>query len=364
MATSPALVLPMPRTTSRKGLKWELLSYALDTLPEVVAKYTNVWLPDDDLRVGPGQIDRLFALFEEYQLQLAQPAIAAGEVSYKLFRQRPGIILRYSPLVELMCPMFTRSALRRVSPTFVESHSGWGLDVIWPRFFAANEVAIIDAVGVEHTRPPGKGLMYQTLANQRIDPRREFAEVVTRHGGFDGSLHQRLVRGTIKLPAIRDPAARVNPLTRAWNGSACVASRHERSEHLQGGSGWCRGHERPHSWQDNASFDEGVSMPLIRHFDKLDEHRPNRPDVALIVSTYQKPRHLRLSLASIAQQKGVSGKLEVVITDDGSTDETFDVVDRFAATVEFPVTLTTHRHDNFQLRDAATREWRLARLLS
>jgi hypothetical protein len=101
---------------ARKGLKWELLSYALDTLPEVVARYTNVWLPDDDIRASPGQIDRLFALFEEYQLQMAQPAIAAGEVSYKLFRQRPGIILRYSPLVELMCPLFTRSALRRVSP--------------------------------------------------------------------------------------------------------------------------------------------------------------------------------------------------------------------------------------------------------
>ncbi len=90
-------------------------------------------------------------------------------------------------------------------------------------------------------------------------------------------------------------------------------------------------------------------MPLIRHFGKLDDHRPIRPEVALIVLTYQKPWHLRLSLASIAQQQGVSEKLELVVTDDGSTDETFDVIERFAATVEFPVTLTTHRHDTFQL---------------
>ncbi len=205
---------------ARKGMKWELLSYALNSLPEVVARYTNVWLPDDDIRASPGQIDRLFALFEQYQLQMAQPAIAAGEVSYKLFRKRRGVILRYSPLVELMCPLFTHGALQRVSPTFVESRSGWGLDVIWPRFFAANEVAIIDAVGVEHTRPPGKGVMYQSLASQNIDPRQEFADVVARHGGFDTKFHQRLVRGTIKLPAIRNPAARVNPLTRAieWLG--------------------------------------------------------------------------------------------------------------------------------------------------
>ena len=196
-------------------MKWELLTYALDTLCDVVAQYANIWLPDDDLRVGPGQIDRMFALFEKYQLQMAQPAIAAGEVSYKLFRQRPGVVLRYSPLVELMCPLFTRSALQSVSATFVESRSGWGLDIIWPRFFAANEVAIIDAVGVEHTRPPGKGVMYQSLTHQNIDPRQEFAEVVARHGGFDARFHHRLVRGRIKLPAIRNPATRVNSLTRA-----------------------------------------------------------------------------------------------------------------------------------------------------
>jgi len=202
----------------RKGMKWELLSYALETLPDVIARYTNVWCPDDDIRASPSEIDRLFALFEEYRLQMAQPAIAAGEVSYQVFRQRREVILRYAPLVELMCPLFTQSALRRVSATFGESLSGWGLDVIWPRLFAASEVAIIDAVGVEHTRPVGKGVMYQTLAKQNIDPRQEFAAVVARHGGFDARFHQRLIRGTIKLPAIRHPAARVHWLTRALEG--------------------------------------------------------------------------------------------------------------------------------------------------
>lgn len=90
-------------------------------------------------------------------------------------------------------------------------------------------------------------------------------------------------------------------------------------------------------------------MPLIRRFCKLDVRRPIQPEVALIVSTYQKPRHLRLSLASIAQQQGVKEKIELVVTDDGSTDETFEVIERFAETVEFPVMLTTHRHSTFQL---------------
>jgi glycosyltransferase involved in cell wall biosynthesis len=56
-----------------------------------------------------------------------------------------------------------------------------------------------------------------------------------------------------------------------------------------------------------------------------------------------------LALTSIALQQGLGEKLELVVTDDGSTDETIEVIERFAATVDFPVTLTTHRHGTFQL---------------
>ncbi|MFM7293060.1 MAG: glycosyltransferase family 2 protein, partial [Planctomycetia bacterium] len=51
-------------------------------------------------------------------------------------------------------------------------------------------------------------------------------------------------------------------------------------------------------------------------------------DVALIVNTYQKPRHLALVLASIAAQEGVEGRFEVIVSDDGSTDGTADVLAR------------------------------------
>ena len=73
------------------------------------------------------------------------------------------------------------------------------------------------------------------------------------------------------------------------------------------------------------------------------------PEVALLISTYHKPRHLKLVLACVAMQQDVDGKLELVVTDDGSTDETIEIVERFAQTVDFPVKLTTHRHRTFQL---------------
>lgn len=75
----------------------------------------------------------------------------------------------------------------------------------------------------------------------------------------------------------------------------------------------------------------------------------HEPDIALLVSTFQRPGHLRRALASIAAQRDVDGRMELVVTDDGSTDETPQIVADFAASVRFPVHFTTHPHTTFRL---------------
>lgn len=74
-----------------------------------------------------------------------------------------------------------------------------------------------------------------------------------------------------------------------------------------------------------------------------------RVDISVVVSTYQRPNHLRNALESLAAQRGVDGRFEVVVCDDGSTDHTRDVVESFAAEAPFRVAFTTHRHDGFRL---------------
>jgi len=76
---------------------------------------------------------------------------------------------------------------------------------------------------------------------------------------------------------------------------------------------------------------------------------PPNPEIALLISSYQRPDHLRRALLSIALQQSADCPIEVVVTDDGSTDETPDVVRRFAQSVSFPVQFTTHPHAAFQL---------------
>ena len=73
------------------------------------------------------------------------------------------------------------------------------------------------------------------------------------------------------------------------------------------------------------------------------------PEIALLLSTYQRPDHLRRSLLSIALQADVAGRMELVVTDDGSTDDTARIVGEFRRSARFPVQFTTHTHEGFRL---------------
>jgi GT2 family glycosyltransferase len=70
------------------------------------------------------------------------------------------------------------------------------------------------------------------------------------------------------------------------------------------------------------------------------------PDLAIIVTSYQMPWHLRRVLESIACQR-TTRRFEVVVSDDGSTDDTPQVVADFRAQAPFPVRFVTHPHARF-----------------
>lgn len=72
-----------------------------------------------------------------------------------------------------------------------------------------------------------------------------------------------------------------------------------------------------------------------------------QPQLAVVVTTYERPWHLRRVLLSLAAQQGVEGGFEIVVADDGSTDETPDVVERFHRETGLPVRFVTHRHEGF-----------------
>ncbi len=70
-------------------------------------------------------------------------------------------------------------------------------------------------------------------------------------------------------------------------------------------------------------------------------------DLSVIVTTFERPWHLRRVLLSLAVQRDRPQRLEVVVADDGSRDETPQIVEEFARQVDFPVRFVTHPHEGF-----------------
>jgi glycosyltransferase involved in cell wall biosynthesis len=71
--------------------------------------------------------------------------------------------------------------------------------------------------------------------------------------------------------------------------------------------------------------------------------------ISVVVSTFERPRHLRRSLLSLAAQRQVDGLFEVIVVDDGSRDETPEVVEQFRRQAPVQIKFCTHPHDGFQL---------------
>jgi hypothetical protein len=166
----------------QRGFKFHLIERMLRQLAQQLEAYDLIWLPDDDIASTTHDVNRLFAIAREYRLAISQPAISAGDTSYKVVRQQPGLLLRYTQFVEVMCPVLSRAALARVRSTLTENKSAWGIDWAWTRLVPAGDMAIIDAVGVQHTRPLHSGAGYERMRNAGVDPHHDLAEMTARYG--------------------------------------------------------------------------------------------------------------------------------------------------------------------------------------
>ena len=146
--------------------------------------YDWIWLPDDDLATEHDQIDRLFAVAEAAALDLAQPSLEwHSHYSYDVTLHSPAFALRYTNVVEVMAPCFSRELLERALPTFDANQSSWGLSFVWAKLAAgrSHRSAIVDLANVTHTRPIG-GPAYDLLRARGLDPAAERTELLVRYG--------------------------------------------------------------------------------------------------------------------------------------------------------------------------------------
>ena len=184
--------------------------------------YDHIWLPDDDIFASHTAINQMFEVARALGLDLFAPAL--HESSYfahfdTMVNRRFGG--RRTGFVEIMMPGFSRTALEKLLPTLdlTPTGWGWGLDSLWPKLLGYENVAVLDAVTVIHTRPVGQMRDPELAARVRAESDAIFAEYDCRQvhrtfSAFDANLQSlalsdeqllaELLRGTAYLIE-RDP---------------------------------------------------------------------------------------------------------------------------------------------------------------
>lgn len=167
----------------RNGFKFQLMRELLvggATEDFDLRRYTWVWALDEDVDFHSTNLPLMFSLADASGALLALPAFTESgatrrerELSYPLQQPKSGCRYRYSPVVEVIFPMFRSTVLTLLLEKCdhcIHQKSSWGLDRMWCSWAARNvghdarkTCAILDETPVQH-------LNFKTLKGKYIKP--------------------------------------------------------------------------------------------------------------------------------------------------------------------------------------------------
>ena len=143
--------------------------------------FDHVALVDDDLALERGTWDDVFAAMARTPLVVAQAALTEKSTHvWPVTQVDRECSYRVTDFVEVMAPVFTRAALERAMPYFLEERYGWGLEAMWSALFAP--IGILDAVPMVHTRPIGSAFSMTGLEGYDAHPEEMGARFRKKHG--------------------------------------------------------------------------------------------------------------------------------------------------------------------------------------
>ena len=129
---------------------------------------------DDDVQLPPRFLDRLLAVCERFELDLAQPALTrSSHTAWPVTRRRAGSLVRETRFVEIgPVTLFSSRAASELTP-FPELRFGWGLDSHWSALAAQRgwRLGVVDAVPVRHS---GRTTASSYSRGEAVDEARRF----------------------------------------------------------------------------------------------------------------------------------------------------------------------------------------------
>ena len=144
-----------------RGAKFQNLHSCYQRWSDVFAQYDAVMVMDDDILIDATGITRLFAIRQELDLWLVQPAFRlCGKISWDITCVSPTNRLRYTNFVEMTCPLFRRDKLDAFMAVFDPESAGYGEDWWFLKTLGPDlhkRVAIVDEVPCVNPHDREKG---------------------------------------------------------------------------------------------------------------------------------------------------------------------------------------------------------------
>jgi glycosyltransferase involved in cell wall biosynthesis len=238
---------------------------------EDLGDFDYVLVCDDDIALPEGFLDRLVALQSDLGLVVAQPALTPTSIIHQtIVEQQRGVAARETRVVATgPVVSFHRSVFSRLFPFNLTTLAGWGNGLLCASdlLLGGERMGIVDAVPVEHG-----------------------VRALTGLGSGDKAAHQ--LEYSSALPAARA----AEDSFRVIGVAACAGTNGKSQLRMQ-----------------------RISWP------KMD------PCLSVVIPTHNRAPLLEAALASLASQSLSPSKFEVIVVDDGSTDATPEVCERWSS---------------------------------
>jgi len=94
-----------------------------------ISNYEAIWIVDDDIKIETKDINKMFFIFNKYNLDIAQPSYTKNShISHKESIVDLNCKLRFSNFVENGAAIYSKKAIKKCMNVFKYSVSGWGTD--------------------------------------------------------------------------------------------------------------------------------------------------------------------------------------------------------------------------------------------
>ena len=152
---------------------------------DLVETYEGYLFLDGDLEFDSDQLSQFLSLAHAVGFSLAQPSVTRDSYCYwNMAYHQPGYIFRDTSFVEVMSPYLSRAALSKALPTFTQSISSYGLDLVWPTLVGNESIAVVDAFQIRHrsTVEHASGSFYKYLKSIGVDLDEEERLILQKYG--------------------------------------------------------------------------------------------------------------------------------------------------------------------------------------